>query len=408
MINTFTDYRLTLAAFALASFYVWGILGVLLGPVLPEIRGTLEITASQGGAIFVAWSSGFVGGSMMAGRLVIWFGIIRTLAWTLLLAAAATAGVAVAPSYVVLLALYGGAGLFGGAVFTASHTLFGQMFVERRSAALSTLDLAFSIGNVSAPLLVVSLFLFGADWRLAYLVIAVGLFIVGLFFVALGRKGASATPNPDQHAEASNDAKAGRGKGLLDALMSGPGLVLALSAFALGAVEWTQHVWFVSYGMAIGMDDQMARLAMAFFVGGMIAIRMAAVALGRRANTAPVVLGIGTLAVVGAVILPLAQQPGQLMLGGLLLGLGVGAYFPVLLGTAMDAEPRQAAAFSALMIISLTVGGQVAALATGVLSDMIGMTDAYRLVIPLTAGLLVLSASAFCLRLARTEVPLSR
>lgn len=365
--------KLSLAAAVALSFFVWGVLGVLVGSILPQVTVELSLSSLEAGSIFVVWSVGFAGGSAAAARLLRLAPAHRLL----LVLSAATAVVALvqarAPDFVVFASLYGVLGLFGGAVFTASHTVFGALFPARRTSALSVLDLVFSGGNIVAPLLVVALVATDTSWRVAFSLVGAAFFVCALAFASGGRVSrALAEAAPDRDAPASPPTFAQRARS--DRILL---VALAAGAFGLGATEWAQHVWFVTYAIAVGTDDAFARIALSVFTAGMVTARIAAVAWGERMRDARVVRGLFALALVGHGAMLAAPGGAPLLLANLALGLGIGAMLPVFLGLAMDRDPARAASFSAVMIIGLTIGGQVASFTIGTLAELTSVAAAF-------------------------------
>lgn len=393
--------RTPIAAFVAVVFFIWGMMGVLIGAVLPDIIADLGLASSQAGAIFVLWSVGFVCGSILAGWLIERFGVFRLvgtlvpITGLLLLVIATSAGL-----WQILLG-YALTGLAGGATFTAGHTLYGRLFADRRSSALGLLDLSFSFGNLCAPLMVSALFHYGFGWQASYGVICSGFFVVYAVLLSNGRHLRGALPGDgDDDGDGHADGRSGHGGRFMAAVLTPVGLTLALCSFLLGFVEWAQNVWFVTYASFHIVDGQDARLAMAFFVGGMIAARIAVIALGDQAKAAPFISLLCTVMLIGAAAILIADDLRLLSLGTVLLGFGIGALLPVILGSSMDRHPGRSASYSAIVITFLTLGGQVSSLFIGLVSDHVGLFAAFRTVYVVPV-LLVSSVSALFLMLRR-------
>ncbi|WP_188909212.1 MFS transporter [Salinarimonas ramus] len=379
-----------LAAAVALSFFVWGVLGVLVGSILPEVTADLALSSFEAGLIFVVWSFGFATGSAAAERL-----LRLAAAHRLLLVLSTATGIAAlaqtqAPTFLVFGALYTALGLFGGAVFTASHTLFGTLFPARRTSALGVLDLVFSGGNIVAPLLVVGLVASEASWRVSFGLIGAAFLVCALAFAFGGRAAAAESAASDADAQDTPGAeatKAAAAKPADKALLA----ALAAGAFGLGATEWAQHVWFVTFALEAGADDAFARIALSTFTAGMVAARIAAIALGDRMRSAIVVRGLLALALAGHAAMLTAPGGVPLLVANLALGLGVGAMLPVFLGLAMDTDPARAAASSAVMIVSLTIGGQLASFTVGTLAEFFGVLVAF----PVAFGAVAIMAAGF-------------
>ncbi|MGJ3262079.1 MAG: MFS transporter [Salinarimonas sp.] len=385
--------RLPLAAAVALSFFVWGVLGVLVGSILPNVVADLALSSFEAGLIFVVWSFGFATGSAAAERL-----LRLAPAHRLLLVLSAATGIAAiaqaqAPSFLIFGVLYATLGLFGGAVFTASHTLFGALFPQRRTSALGVLDLVFSAGNIVAPLMVVGLIAAEASWRVAFGLIGAAFLVCALGFAL----GGGARPAPGSTEPAAGAQPAG-GPAPTPAAVAAARradrlllVALAAGSFGLGATEWAQHVWFVTFAIASGADDAFARMALSAFTAGMVAARVAAITLGDRMRGAAVVRGLLALALVGHAAMLVAPGGAPLLVANVALGLGIGAMLPVFLGLAMDGDPARAAAFSAVMIVSLTIGGQLASFTVGTLAEFFGVRAAF----PVSFVAVAIMASGF-------------
>lgn len=366
-------FRLPIAMAAAASFFVWGVLGVLVGSILPQVTDALALSSFQAGMIFVVWSAGFVAGSAAAQNLLQAAPAHRLLLVLSVATGAAALAQTQAQSYLVFTALYGALGLFGGAVFTSSHTLYGALYPERRTSALASLDLVFSAGNIAAPLLVVALIAGGLSWRVAFALIGAAFLLCAVGFAVAGRV-AKREPAREAHRREAPADEARPAAEPLDRLRLA---ALALGAFGLGATEWAQHVWFVTYALAMGADDVFARLALSAFTAGMVVARVGAIAMGDALRSASWVRFLLLLAVVSHATLVAAPSVPTMLVANLALGLGIGALLPVFLGLAMDGDPARGASFSAVMIVSLTLGGQAASFTIGALAERADVATAY-------------------------------
>jgi MFS family permease len=351
------------------SFFLWGMLGVYIGVVLPEVTHAFKLSLSDAGAIFTVWSIGFCIGSFCAERLL----RITASTWIFAIFSAAAALLSTTqmsvPTYIWFTGIYGLLGLFGGCIFTASHTLFGMLFPKHRSAALSLLDLFFSFGNMAAPLLCVALINNGYSWKLFFLLIGVGFFVCAILFAFCRLKQyGSSYPLP-----AANEHKRIAGLNL------GPTLLLALGSFGLGATEWTQNVWFVTYAIDRGATPDLGRFSLSVFTAGMIIARAGLIILNRISYRRRIEYGLFIVGLLGTSLIVFC--PVQYMIAGnLLIGIGIGALLPIFLGRAMDFDPVRSAAYSMVMIISLTLGGQIASIIIGLTADHLGVKTAYMVI----------------------------
>ncbi|WP_456269054.1 MFS transporter [Kushneria sp. AK178] len=350
------------------SFLVWGMVGVVTGPLLPETIEDFALTGTQAGLVFFVWSGAFSAGSFMSKPLLAHMS--PTVLLIAMTAAAAAMSLALFASdrfaiYAAAFALLGGA---GGATFTVTHTLIGQTFTHRRVAALGLLDVVFSAGNLLAPVLVVALLAWGIDWQMPFALLAAFFMGLALLFAALGRMAPKDAGASNPAGDGHRIGKAGRARGLG---------ALAAASFSLGWLEWGHNVWLVTFAIDTGRADHLARLGHATFLAGMITARLGAIALNDRMHTPWALRTLFALVIGGSLSVSHVHMDTAYLIGTFALGAGMGALFPIFLGRAMDIDPSRSSTFSVIMIVSLSTGGQFASLVIGALSDALGVTTAF-------------------------------
>jgi MFS family permease len=123
-------------------------------PLLPELSGTLDLSKSEAGIVVAAYSAAIVGLSVPAGHLADRIGARRmSIAGTLLMAAA-TAGLAVADSFGLLLASRFGQGAASCIVWSAGLAwLAARAPEEERGRAISWANACATAGMIAGPLL---------------------------------------------------------------------------------------------------------------------------------------------------------------------------------------------------------------------------------------------------------------
>ncbi|MBM7045601.1 MFS transporter [Rhizobium lusitanum] len=353
-------------------------LGVSIGALLPNAMEAFSLSPLMAGMVFVVWSIGFSLGSIIAERLLRAYGTIAVLAVLSSITALCAFFQFSVMHAAVFFAIYLALGLCGGAIFTASHTLFGDLFAERRSSALAILDVVFSVGNMAAPLVIVAILRWQWSWQSFYLIAALGfsaiscLFVLQLFGNRLSAK----------HKSSSRALEKKTG---LEALPLLSIACLAIASFALGAVEWTQNVWFVTYALAGGASEELARFSLSSFTAGMIASRLAVIWFDVAGRSVFVLRFMLALALLGELSVVFGGADVPMLTGNFLLGAGIGGLFPIFLGRAMDRHPASSAALSMLMVVSLTLGGQVASFTLGALAEQFGVSAAFLVTLPVIA-----------------------
>jgi fucose permease len=177
-------------------------------------------------------------------------------------------------------------------------------------------------------------------------------------------------------------------------------LLLLLVMIGYGAAEWGQGNWFVSYAVTgLGLQAEQSRLLLAWFTGGMVLSRLGFALLLRWLTASQLLLILGILTISGALLVKLGMTVGLLGLGNLLLGLGIGAIFPLMLATVMDLDSDNGPVLSGIASIGSAVGFQFAGLLTGLWAGQAGIVNAFWLV-PLASIWLLLTLIVFCRLLA--------
>jgi hypothetical protein len=105
----------------------------------------------------------------------------------------------------------------------------------------------------------------------------------------------------------------------------------------------------------------------------------------------------------GALAIKLLQGETALAIGNLLLGLGLGGIYPLLLASAMDLDPENGPVLSGLSNIAGSLGCQVVGLGTGLWAQAQGIGTAFWLV-PMVGAWLCCSAFWFSRYIKAREV----
>jgi FHS family glucose/mannose:H+ symporter-like MFS transporter len=133
-----------------AGFVLTGIVTTLLGPILPVLSSQWSLSDAQAGYLFVAQFLGSTAGVVLSGFLISRLGILRTLVagFSVMAVGVAALGMSPWPECVVAVFCYGVA---LGLIIPTTNVLISEMNPNRPAAALSILNLAWSIGAVVSP-----------------------------------------------------------------------------------------------------------------------------------------------------------------------------------------------------------------------------------------------------------------
>ncbi len=366
-----TQSKLLFVGIALA-FLIWGALGAIIGPLLPEMTEAFSLSSAQAGFVFIPWSTGFSIGALTSQRLLHRYKIETLLAAFAGLSILFCIALFFCNTFIHFLIIFSLLGSAGGATFTLAHTFVGQTFTKHRVAAISSLDLLFSFGNVSAPLLLVLLLSFSFGWQSPFLFFALACSICLVIYTSIllltakqRRSGAEVSSSDAKPLTAPSKATLPIG-------------YLIIPAVFMGAFEWGQSIWFVSYSIDSGASETAARIGQSVFLVGMISIRILTIAIGQRSNDTRLVRTLFAFIVLGNLMIVLTGEYYIHLVGCFIAGAGVGAMFPIILSRAMEADPARSASYSVTMILCITVGGQLASLSIGTLADYYGIANTFR------------------------------
>jgi fucose permease len=132
----------------------------------------------------------------------------------------------------------------------------------------------------------------------------------------------------------------------------------------------------------LGLSEDRSILTLSLFWAGMVGARLVLSQLLRSRSPAAVFPVFLTVALAGAGVMLARQTPASAGLGLLLLGAGLSAGFPILLGLLGGVyQDLTGTAFSAVFVMAL-VGGSTISYATGLTGDRFGLRAAL-LVVPL-------------------------
>jgi CP family cyanate transporter-like MFS transporter len=175
------------------------------------------------------------------------------------------------------------------------------------------------------------------------------------------------------------------------------------SAWLLGVIFGTQSVlfygcitWLASLYVERGWSEAEGAALVALLTGiGLVATLAVPVVADRIGTRRSQLAGAGVLAIVGAVVVAVTPDlpPGSLVTYGatILLGLGIGAYFPLALTLPVDVagDPAEAASISALMLLVGYLLAATAPVVLGLVRDLTGGFDAVMWILVAVAASMV-------------------
>lgn len=366
--------RRSMIVVAHLGMLTFGIVLTTLGALLPSLVQRFGIDKAGAGALFTILSAGILAGSLVFGPIVDRRGYRGMLLLAIALIVVGLEGIAFAQSLGWLRVAIACIAFGGGIVNGGTNALVADVSAEGRGAGLSLLGVFFGIGAVGVPF-ALALFLDNASYTT--LIAALG----ALVMIPLVVTAAARFPEPKQ---AQGFPLADAGRLLRDPVL----LLMGAMLFLQSGMEITVGGWTSTYfeeELGVSGERALAFLSLVWF--GMMTARLALGSLLKRMDAGRVLLTCLALALAGAALLLGPRGLVAAAVGVYLLGAGLAATFPVVLGFVGDRYTQlSGTAFSVVIVMALT-GGMVLPFTTGALGARYGMRGSF-LVVP--AALVVL------------------
>jgi MFS transporter, FHS family, glucose/mannose:H+ symporter len=379
-----------------AGFVLTGIVTTLLGPLLPLLAARWSISDGQAGLLFSAQFGGALVGVLSSGPLLTRRGYGSTILLGFVLMGAGVGLLGFAPWMLGMGAVF----LYGmglGWTIPATNLWVAEMAAPRQAAALSILNLAWSIGAVASPALIgVFKNSLGARGFEMGLAAALGLMALSLLpnWMASSRRSASG------------------------AQMAGPRSAVPWKShgvFSLGAffflyvgTETAVGGWAASSAKRVSVGwGSTWLLAPSFFWGALLLGRAAAPLVLRRVSERALVLAGLVLASGAMLAWILSGTVAGIIAGAAIAGLGLAPIFPILvawLSQQMGSGTKRA---SGPMFALGNAGGATLPWLVGVASTQSGSLRA-GLAVPFVGSLLMMVLQMGKLRSSKTTQPSER
>jgi fucose permease len=331
--------RFALVLTANACMFVFGVILLLMGSLLPS----LEVSYVQAGSLGSFPLAGILAATIVVGPLLDTWGAKPVLAGALVLV---TGALGLLPSLHTYPALAMGAlvyGFGGGALNTATNALVADLSAAGRGAALNVLGFSFSLGALTAPLLMSTLHGSVDTASILYFLSAgAGLILVPVLIIRF-------------------PAPTGAGKSLrelLRVLRNPLAWVFGALLFFESGSENTMFVWAGKIaGGIFRTTPERATWALVALSAAIGIGRLATAFLLRYLGSRKTMLLSTAVTLAGTMLVFASREFQVAVLGMGMLGLGLAAIYPTALGVAGDRFPRSTGTvFGALITVSL-IGG---------------------------------------------------
>lgn len=376
-----------------AGFVLTGIVTTILGPILPFLSARWSLRDSQAGFFFTAQFIGSLTGVGAYTILAQRTGLRAMLAAGYLLMTAGVALLGNGSHRVSLLGMFL-AGNALGVVITASNLLIASAAARNRAAALSLLNVAWSIGAVACPFLVATA---AARIGLGPTLLLVALALALVFVALLG----SRVPDRASSTGTSQPLASHAGNGFRFGSLANLGVLF----FLYIGTENSLGGWAASFATRmVSGHTQMAQIAPSFFWGALLVGRILAPALLRRLSELGLVLAGLLLVLISTLSLFLATGLTAAIAGIALAGLGCAAIFPILVAWLAALPGSSHSDLRGVPFACGNLGGATLPWLVGAVSTRFGGIKAGFLVVVLAGALLMALAHVFQRRFAPSNV----
>ena len=254
-----------------------------------------------------------------------------------------------------------------------------HLFPDRRGRVFNLYDLAWALGAICGPALVVATLALGS-WRIAYVLLAIAFLPVLILL---------------RRADLDLPARAERPLRLADVWeiarrpqVAGTGLALTLS----GGLEGSLFTWLPFYASRT-LPESLASLTLSLLLVGYVLGRSVYSTVADRVPSLPLVAALAVSAIPTLYLVTMLDGWG-LFAAVLALGVLVSGLFPTLAAYAVDSAPAYSGPVNALTAGASYSGTAVLPVLLGIAADAYGIAPAMRLLLaPLVLFVLLLLAT---------------
>lgn len=375
-----------LVLLAFLAFVSLGLPDGLLGVAWPSIRVDVNVPLDALGLLIALQTAGYLLSSFLGGRLLRVLPIGSVLALSALAASIALLGIAAATSWPLLLAFGFIAGLAGGAV-DAGLNAYGAAHFNAR--ILNWLHASFGVGTTLGPLVVTAVLSSNNVWRLAYLIVGCGQFLLALTFFASRKRWLRVSAVGGESVPPSPPART-RDTFRRPAVWQGMAVFFVYAGVEVVAAQWSFSLLTLHRGVPVNT----AGLLIALYWGSLMVGRVLFGIVADRVPLVPTLRLCIVAAVSGALLFWLEPTRTLSYLGLMLIGFAIAPVFASLISLT-PARVGRAHSDNAIgfQIAAAGLGGALLTGVVGVVAGSVGLEVIGVSIVALTVALFVLYES---------------
>jgi MFS transporter, FHS family, glucose/mannose:H+ symporter len=327
-----------------AGFLISGMIATILGPSLPTFIARWALDDTQAGVFFTTQFTGSLLGVLLSSAILSMRGYRDALVLGFFLMAVGVSGLNSASQYIALLAtaLYG----FGfGIAIPATNLCIAEISGTRRAAALNLVNMAWGIGAIACPVLLLAGL--RADRFTAFLLsVAASALFLSIFFASM--KFENLSPKGPRPATAEQQAA--------PAHPVHTPVALALLFYLYIGTENGISGWAAEQAHRVSMGNASTIMPMFFWAGLLSGRGISALILTRVKESLLVITGL-VVSAVGTTCLLLAATRSQGILGVLLAGFGLASVYPIFISWLSKWHGERARRLGGVMFSMAALGG---------------------------------------------------
>jgi fucose permease len=359
------------------SFFTFGFVDNIKGPILPNLLEDLNFSYSQGGGILFGAYLGFVIATLLAGPLSDLLGNRLILLAAALFIALGTLGMGSAATYPLLFGAMLVIGLGMGAIEVGGNGLIVALHPQAQGRFLNLLATFHGVGSLLAPFYAVWLLSENGSWRNVFLYSLPVTVLLGLLFLL------TSGPSVSQQERHGFDWQVLRRTGFSPTMIF---FYLAIGLYV--ATELGIANWIVEY---LSKSKGLAQSTASYYLSGFFGCIM----VGRLVGSV-IVERIGYLrsvwlATIGALICILIAliAPPALAFFLPLSGFFCSIIFPTITAAVARLHPQNTGTILGLLFTAGGAGGALGPAVMGVASDAMGIQWGFGLTALFCAGSIV-------------------
>lgn len=345
---------------ACLGMLIFGIGFITLGAILPDLRIRHSLSAIEAGTLFSILPVGTIAGSLLFGPVCDRYGYRVLLSVSALLMFAGFEGIAFTHTGWILSVAVFLIGIGGGAINGATNAVVADISTTGKGADLSLLGVFFGVGALGMPLL---LSVLRKSFDFEAIVAA-----TGLLTLAAAAVFAIVTFPPAKQAEGISVKQIS--KMFRDTTL----LLIAFFLFFQSAFEGLINNWTTTYLTdRTSVPQSAALMGLSSYVAGMTAMRLMIGSIFRKLPQARLLFISMAITLAALVLLRMSNSIIPAAASLFLLGTGLAAGFPTMLGFVGNRYPHiSGTAFSFVLVIAL-IGNMVVNYSMGQVAENYGI-----------------------------------